>query len=161
MADDIAQWLDELGLGRYGQAFADNDIEFANLPHLTEDDLKEMGFSIGHRRTFQAAAAMLSSGSVQVARGPAHLPEAERRQLTILFGDLVGSTELATKLDPEDMREVLRAYQDACAQVINRYDGFLAKFMGDGVFAYFGYPSAHEDDPESAINAGLEIVQAV
>ena len=90
-----------------------------------------------------------------------HSTEAERRQLTVLFCDLVGSTELSTRLDPKDMRDVLLTYQDACSKVITRYDGYVAKFMGDGVFAYFGYPRAHEDDAERAINAGLGIIEPI
>jgi class 3 adenylate cyclase len=168
MADDIAQWLEELGLGRYAQAFAENDIDLRALPHLSDDDLNELGLSLGHRRilqsalreqheTGQPAATHAARGIVQTGT----TPEAERRQLTVLFCDLVGSTALSTRLDPEDMRDVLRAYQEACSGVISHYDGYVAKLMGDGVYAYFGYPLAHEDDAERAINAGLGIIEAV
>ncbi len=166
MADDIAQLLEELGLGQYAQAFADNDIDVGVLSELTDADLKDLGLSLGHRRKLLKAIAPLpqaSAVSVEVpdAPSPDAPPEAERRQLTVLFCDLVGSTALSSQLDPEDMRDVLRAYQDACSSVIDRYEGYFAKFMGDGVYAYFGYPRAHEDDAERAIYAGLGIVETV
>lgn len=167
MADSIAQWLDGLGLGQYAQAFAENDIEFANLSRLTEDDLKELGMSIGHRRSFQAAVENLSTaespavGGAPTAAATEQRTGAQRRQLTVLFCDLVGSTERATSLDPEEMRDLLLTYQQACSTVIARYDGFVAKFMGDGVYAYFGYPTAHEDDAERAIASALDIVKSV
>ena len=166
MAENAGQWLVDLGLGKYADLFAENEITFDALLHLTEDDLKELGLPIGPRRVISAAIARLSPSApprepsrpseASAARG-----DAERRQLTILFCDLVGSTELSTKLDPEDMRDVLRAYQDACSRVISRYEGYVAKFMGDGVFAYFGYPRAHEDDAERAILAAIDLVTAV
>ena len=168
MAEDIAQWLDRLGLGQYEQAFAENDIDLRALPHLSDDDLKELGLSLGHRRILQGAlSAQNESRQPATTNIPQDTTEtsafqaAERRQLTVLFCDLVGSTELSANLDPEDMRELLRAYQEACSSVIARYEGFVAKFMGDGVYAYFGYPIAHEDDAERAITAGLGIVEAV
>ncbi|MEK9662238.1 MAG: AAA family ATPase, partial [Alphaproteobacteria bacterium] len=170
MSATIAQWLDGIGLGRYAQAFADNDIDFANLPLLTEEDFRELGLSIGHRRTLQAAigrlpadgaSAEVESDKRSAARGRVTAPEAQRRQLTVLFCDLVGSTALASRLDPEDMRDLLRRYQDCCATVVARHEGFVAKFMGDGVYAYFGYPKAHEDDAERAVQAALDIVAAI
>jgi class 3 adenylate cyclase len=166
MADDIVRWLESLGLGKYASSFAENEITFDSLPHLTQDDLKEIGLPIGPRRIVSAAIAKLARPETprETARANEALGargDAARRQLTILFCDLVGSTELSTKLDPEDMRDVLRSYQDACSRVIARYDGYVAKFMGDGVYAYFGYPRAHEDDAERAINAGLGLVEAI
>lgn len=166
MADDIGRWLEGLGLGKYANLFAENEITFDALLHLTEDDLKELGLPIGPRRSISAAIAKLTTSAPPGETARPHEPsaprgDAERRQLTILFCDLVGSTELSTKLDPEDMRDVLRAYQDTCSREISRYDGYIAKFMGDGVFAYFGYPHAHEDDAERAINAGLELVSKI
>ncbi len=170
MADDIAQWLEGLGLGQYAQVFADHEIELTDIPFLIEDDLKELGLPIGPRRRLQAAIMALDgdgAGAIESDSEPATAPsiaispEAERRQLTVLFCDLVGSTALSSQLDLEDMRNVLSAYQEACAGVIDRYEGYVAKFMGDGVYAYFGYPTAHEDDAERAINAGLGIVEAV
>jgi class 3 adenylate cyclase/tetratricopeptide (TPR) repeat protein len=166
MADKIGRWLESLGLGRYTNVFAENEITFDALLHLTEDDLKELGLPIGPRRVVSAAIAKLTTPAPPRETAWPNEPsasrgDAERRQLTILFCDLIGSTELSTKLDPEDMRDVLRAYQDACSREISRYDGYIAKFMGDGVFAYFGYPHAHEDDAERAINAGLGLVSAI
>ena len=166
MTDDIAHWLDNLGLGQYAQTFVDNDIGVDVLPDLSDADLRELGVSLGDRKRLLRAVSDPSKGSVAVEPDAVSpmvpiTPDAERRQLTVLFCDLVGSTELSAKLDPEDMREVLRAYQETCARVIARYDGYVAKFMGDGVYAYFGYPTAHEDDAERAITAGLGIVEAV
>ena len=165
MADDIAQWLEELGLGQYAQSFAENDIDFDVLPRLSEDHLEKLGLTLGHRLRLQDAIEALSGEgrlaqpiAPSVSSDQHQTPEAERRQLTVMFCDLVGSTALSSRLDPEDMREVLRAYQDACSGVIARYDGYVAKFMGDGVYAYFGYPTAHEDDAERAINSGLGIL---
>jgi len=166
MADDIGRWLEGLGLGKYANLFAENEITFDALLHLTEDDLKELGLPIGPRRVVSAAIAKLTTSAPQRETARPNEPsasrgDAERRQLTILFCDLVGSTELSTKLDPEDMRDVLRTYQEACSREISRYDGYIAKFMGDGVFAYFGYPHAHEDDAERAISAGLGLVSVI
>jgi class 3 adenylate cyclase len=159
---DIAAWLGELGLERYAQAFRDNEIDAEVLPTLTAEDLKDLGVEvIGHRRKLLNAIAAL--GESETAPTPAAAPraEAERRQLTVMFCDLVGSTALSAQLDPEDMREVIRSYQDACAGVITRFEGFVAKYMGDGVLAYFGYPRAHEDDAERSVRAGLGLVDAV
>ena len=167
MADDIAQWLEGLGLGQYVQAFAENDIDLKILPHLSDDDLKDLGLSLGHRRAIQVALADQLDGLAPTGSETfeetlsTKSAEAERRQLTVMFCDLVGSTALSSRLDPEDMREILGAYQDACSGVVDRYGGYVAKYMGDGVLAYFGYPNAHEDDAERAIHAGLGVVSAV
>jgi class 3 adenylate cyclase/tetratricopeptide (TPR) repeat protein len=188
---DIVAWLRGLGLERYEAAFRDNQIDGAVLPELTADDLKDIGVTaVGHRRKLLQAIAQLSatqaprdqtspaapdgSGPLPAPRTPSlgeHLwaaahttegrAEAERRQLTIMFCDLVGSTPLAARLDPEDLRDVIGAYHRAVAEVIARFDGFVAKYMGDGVLAYFGYPRAHEDDAERAVRAGLALVEAV
>src|SRR5262249_46734045 len=138
------------------------------LPKLTAEDLKELGVSaIGHRRLILVAVGELSSASAAPAidAKPQRLDETqsvgERRQLTVMFCDLVGSTALASQLDPEDMREVVRSYQRCCAEVIARYEGFVAQYLGDGIMAYFGYPQAHEDDAERAVSAGLDLVAAV
>ncbi len=168
MADDIAKWLDGLGLGQYAQAFTENSIDFELLLDLTEDDLKELGLNIGERRRLQRAVRSLSTPepdesdqtASQVVRGQT-TPEAERRQLTVMFCDLVGSTALSSRLDPEEMREVLRVYQEAVTSVVERYDGHVAKYLGDGVLTYFGWPRAHEDDAERAMRAGLDAVAAV
>ncbi|MBV8131699.1 MAG: AAA family ATPase, partial [Alphaproteobacteria bacterium] len=159
---DIAAWLHNLGLQQYEAAFRDNAIDERVLPSLTTEDLKDLGVSlVGHRRRLLDAIATLG------AQMPASFPnapvrtDAERRQLTVMFCDLVGSTELSARLDPEDLREVIAAYHGAVADVVRSLDGFVAKYMGDGVLVYFGYPSAHEDDAERAIRAGLGITDAV
>ena len=169
---DIGDWLAVLGLSRYEPAFRDNDIDEEVVAGLTADDLRELGVSsIGHRRKLLDAIALLN-GAVGEA-GPSSaakaaepesrvaIPEAERRHLTVMFVDLVGSTALSARLDPEDMGRVIRAYQNAVAGEILRVEGHVAKFMGDGVMAYFGWPRAHEDEPERAVRAGLSVVEAV
>src|SRR6516165_9344866 len=166
---DIGGWLRGLGLERYEQAFRENEIDLRVLPELTADDLKELGVAaIGHRRLLLKAIADLATGARRAAAEdtPAASPanataDAERRQLTILFCDVVGSTALATRLDPEDLREIIGAYHRAVAEVLTRFGGFVAKYMGDGVLAYFGYPQAHEDDAERAVRAGLAVIDAV
>jgi class 3 adenylate cyclase/predicted negative regulator of RcsB-dependent stress response len=167
--EDIGGWLRGLGLERYEQAFRENEIDLRDLPELTAEDLKELGVAaIGHRRLLLKAIADLAAGAGRAAAEdvPAASPanatgEAERRQLTVMFCDLVGSTALSVRFDPEELREEIRAYQNAVSGVVARYDGFVAKYMGDGVLAYFGYPRAHEDDAERAVRAGLEIAAAV
>lgn len=154
---DIADWLERLGLGEYGARFAENAVDLAVLPQLTDDDLKELGVLLGHRRKLlRAIAELRSNGSDD--QDP---DTAERRQITVLFCDLVDSTALAGQLDPEDMREVLRTYQDTCTQVVARYEGFVALFLGDGIVCYFGYPHAQEDAAERAVRAGLEMVASI
>jgi class 3 adenylate cyclase len=167
---DLAEWLEALGLGEYAEAFAENRIDFGVLPRLTGDDLKDIGVvAVGDRRKLLDAIAALSKpdmgpgeGEVEEA-GPTNewRSEAERRQLTVMFCDLVGSTALSAGLDPEDMREVISAYQNAVVGEIDRYEGHVAKFMGDGVLAYFGWPKAHEDEAERAVRAGLAVIEAV
>jgi class 3 adenylate cyclase len=152
---DVSRWLAEHGLGHYADAFAKNGIAGDILRELTDADLKELGLNLGDRKRLLKAIAALDAGPVEQTRG---IPrEAERRQLTVLFCDLVGSTELSARLDPEEMREVIRAYQHAVAAEVGRFEGHVAKFMGDGVLAYFGYPKAHEDDAERAVRAGLAV----
>jgi class 3 adenylate cyclase/tetratricopeptide (TPR) repeat protein len=165
---DVATWLKNLGLGQYEAAFHNNAIDEEVLPKLTADDLKDIGVAIvGHRRKMLSAIAELSALSAAPTQvGPAAEPApaaafAERRHLTVMFCDLVGSTAISARLDPEDMGEVIRAYHDACSGAIARYDGLVAKFMGDGVLAYFGFPRAHEDDAERAVRAGLDISAVV
>jgi len=166
---DVSAWLQRLGLGQYEAAFRDNEIDGEVLPTLTAEDLKELGIAaLGHRRRLLTAIAELagapvgpSPAAVVVPAPPAPTDVAERRQLTVMFCDLVGSTALSARLDPEDMRQVIRAYQDACSGVVARYDGFVAKFFGDGILAYFGFPRAHEDDAARAVHAGLEIAAVV
>jgi len=161
---DISAWLQGLGLERYEEAFESNDIDAEILPKLTADDLIGLGItSIGHRRKLLEAVAGLTAASRATEPQPTPAPraEAERRQLTVMFVDLVGSTALAGRLDPEDMREVIRAYQNAVAGEIGRLEGNVAKFMGDGVLAYFGWPRAHEDEAERAVRAGLALTRAI
>src|SRR5450755_3812521 len=170
---DVAVWLRSLGLERYEAAFRDNEISERVLPSLTQEDLKEIGVGpVGHRRMLLEAIAALrgdtgsNSPSADVATTssvPNVSPEdrAERRQVTVMFSDLVGSTALSARMDPEDMREVISAYQNSVAESVGRFGGFVAKYMGDGVLVYFGYPQAHEDDAERAVRAGLQLVTAI
>ena len=161
----IADWLEKLGMSEYGQRFAENGIDVSVLRYLTDQDLEKIGVLLGHRRKMLAAIAELL-GAVQAPPQPAltnSKPQdtAERRQVTVMFSDLVGSTALSARMDPEDLREVISAYQESVAETVQRFGGFVAKYMGDGVLVYFGYPQAHEDDAERAVRAGLELVQAV
>jgi class 3 adenylate cyclase len=166
---DVAGWLRTLGLEQYEALFRQNDIDADVLPTLGADDLRELGISsFGHRKKLLAAIANLADGSgvtpkpASLREGPVAAPSsAERRQLTVMFCDLVGSTALATRLDPEDLREVIGAYHRRVAKVVGRYDGFVAKYMGDGVLIYFGYPQAHEDDAERAVRAGLKLIRTM
>ena len=186
----IGQWLRELGLDRYEEVFLDNAIDAELLPQLTDEHLTKLGIPMGHRIRLLEAIAELpprvsrskpaSAGVRRDPSAPARLdgdqdpqdrriapppgqrqrPEAERRQLTVMFVDLVGSTELSTDLDPEDMREVVRSYQNAIAGEIARFEGHVAKFLGDGILAYFGWPLAHENEAERAVRTGLAVVEA-
>ncbi len=165
---DVAGWLRDLGLERYEATFRENDVDAELLPTLSADDLKELGItSLGHRRRLLEAIAKLRPdvSSVQTAGPtddqPASTPAGERRQLTVMFCDLVGSTALSEKLDPEELGKLLHAYRTQYGEVIARYDGFVARYVGDGILTYFGWPTAHEDDAERAVRAALEIVVAV
>ena len=159
---DVDEWLERLGLSRYRPVFAEHDIDREILPDLTDQDLEKLGVSLGHRKKLLRAIAELGRQTGAAPREPEAAPRAaERRQLTVLFCDLVGSTELSARLDPEDLRDVMLAYQAACTDVIARFEGHVAKFLGDGVLAYFGWPKAHEDDAERAVRAGLQLVEAV
>ena len=153
----IADWLEKLGLGQYAQRFAANGIDVGVVSELTDEDFDRLGVLLGHRRKMLRAIADLNQAELVAERRH----DAERRHLTVMFCDLVGSTELSARLDPEDMWEVIRAYRSACARVIAAYDGIIARFVGDGILAYFGYPRAHEDDAERAVRAGLDIITAV
>ena len=164
---DVAGWLQGLGLERYVPAFRDNEIDWEALPKLTAEDLKDLGVVLGgHRRKLLAAIAALGAAvpaaTVTPASGDAPAPaEAERRQLTVMFCDLVGSTALSARLDPEDLRAVIGAYHRCVAKVVGRGGGFVAKYMGDGVLAYFGYPRAGEHDAERAVRTALKLVEKV
>src|SRR5689334_16724164 len=151
---DFASWLSSLGLGQYAEVLADNDVDFEVLGDLDDADLERMGLSLGHRRKLLRAAAQRRSQ-------PSEQQQAERRQVTVMFCDLVGSTQLAAKLDPEDMGDIIRRFQNACAGAIARFDGFVARFMGDGVLAYFGFPQANEDAAEHAVRASLALVAEI
>jgi predicted ATPase/class 3 adenylate cyclase len=161
---DVGGWLRDLGLEQYATLFRASEIDAEVLPELNDADLEKLGLPMGHRKRVLKGIAELRAARKDSAPRPAE-PDprdaAERRQLTVMFCDLVGSTELSARLDPEDMREVIRAYQEACSGAIARYEGFVAKFMGDGILVYFGYPRAHEDDAERAVRAGLEIAAVV
>ena len=169
--NNVRGWLRSLGLERYDAVFRDNEIDEAILPNLTAENLKELGVTaLGHRLKLLDAIADLRTETGVIARvanavsrAPSVSPEdhAERRQLTVMFADLVGSTALSARMDPEDLREVIAAYQECVADTMRRYRGFVAQYMGDGVLVYFGYPLAHEDDAERAVRAGLELVAAV
>src|ERR1700740_1498862 len=152
----IAEWLEKLGLGQYAQRFAENDIDPTVLRDVTDSDLEKIGVSLGHRKKMLRAIAELDEAGPRPA--PAPRTAAERRHLTLMFADLVGSTALATKLDPEDLQEIMGAYHCCCAEQIEKFGGFVARYMGDGVVAYFGYPQADEDDAERAVSAGLALV---
>jgi hypothetical protein len=178
---DVADWLRKLGLEQYEPAFRANEIDARVLPSLTAEDLKDLGVTlVGHRRRLLDAIASLGAEvppppSLPIAPvGGSPLPnppplagegrvgaQAERRQLTVMFCDLVGSTALSARLDPEDLREVIGAYHRAVAEIVAGFDGFVAQYMGDGVLVYFGYPRAHEDDAAQAIRAGLGAITAV
>jgi class 3 adenylate cyclase/predicted ATPase len=162
---DIDGWLRRIGLAQYAEMFHANDIDIELLGRLTNDDLKDIGVvSFGHRKKLLEAIAELA-GAFPVSPQPAIEPKArdaaERRQVTVMFSDLVGSTALSARMDPEDLREVISAYQKCVAETVGRFGGFVAKYMGDGLLVYFGYPQAHEDDAERAVRAGLELVHAV
>ena len=169
--DALSAWLRELDLERYAQVFADHDVDLKAVRLLTDADMVSLGISLGHRRVLLKAIAELNASlapapTVQpIQESPTAResvsPEAERRQLTVLFCDLVGSTALAQKLDPEELRDLMQAYQRACRDVITRYEGHVAQYLGDGLMVYFGWPRAHEDDAVRAIRAGLEVTQAV
>jgi class 3 adenylate cyclase/tetratricopeptide (TPR) repeat protein len=164
---DVAAWLDQIGLPEYAPIFAEHAIDREVLADLDDQDLRELGVPLGHRKKLLKAIAALRAPTQEAAGGGeagargAPPREAERRQLSVLFVDLVGSTELSARLDPEDMAAVIRGYQACCAGVVERWGGHVAKYMGDGVLAYFGWPVAHEDEAERAIRAGLELVGAV
>ncbi len=166
MAHDIGEWLEGLGLGKYAGAFVENGVDLRSLPHLSEADLKELGVLLGHRRIMLAEIASLQDQkrarqSDESASEPLLRGEAERRQLTVMFCDLVGSTELSGRLDPEDLRDVMRSYQDVVTDAVARYGGHVAKYLGDGLLIYFGWPQAYEDQAERAVRAGLDAVEAV
>jgi class 3 adenylate cyclase len=174
----IADWLAKLGMSEYTQCFAENDIDLSVLPHLTDQDLKELGVSLGHRRKILAAIAKLSDGPAVVARAasagtprkpapilaaaPPTMTESagERRYLTVMFCDLVGSTGISAQLDAEEWRDLVGAYLDAACTAVTEMGGHVAKKLGDGLMVLFGYPVAQENDAERAARAALSIQRA-
>ena len=168
---DIGGWLRSLGLEKYEAAFRENEIDEAVLPSLTHETLKELGVTaVGHRLKLLDAIAALrpdgitKSASVETETGaPSATPadRGERRQVTVMFSDLVGSTDLSSRMDSEDLRDVISAYQKCVAETVKRFGGYVAKYMGDGVLVYFGYPQAHEDNAERAVRGGLAVIEAI
>jgi class 3 adenylate cyclase len=173
---DVAAWLRGLALEQYAPAFHDNDVDGEVLSELTADDLISIGVtSVGHRRKLLAAIAALKSETAStlaadtsdeldptlVSVPAARSTDAERRQLTVMFCDLVGSTDISARLDPEDLSDVIGAFQKGCVSAVTGFGGSVAKYMGDGALVYFGYPQAHEDDAERAIRAGLALIDAM
>ena len=160
MTGQVAAWLEKVGLPQYLKSFSDHGIDFDILSEITDRDLVTMGVVLGHRRRLLRSIAELDVPRPRLL-APKIDAGAERRQLTIMFCDLVGSTALSQQFDPEEMREILQAYREAATAVIASYDGIVSRLVGDGILSYFGYPSAHEDDAERAVRAGLEITAAV
>jgi class 3 adenylate cyclase len=167
---DVGGWLRRLGLEEYEATFRENKIDDTVLPSLTAEDLKDLGIVfVGHRRKLLDAIASLRAEASEPASlsdaaletDKATKDTAERRQVTVMFSDLVGSTALSARMDPEDLREIISAYQRGVADTVRRFGGFVAKYLGDGVLVYFGYPQAHEDDAERAVRAALEAIAAV
>src|SRR5215475_11228110 len=160
----IAEWLASIGLSEYAQRFADNGIDLSVIRDLTEQDLKDLGVLLGDRRRILRAIAEfdgVAPAPTETASEAVPRDQAERRQVTVMFADLVGSTALSTGMDPEDLREVISAYQKCVAETVRHFGGFVARYVGDGVLVYFGYPHAHEDDAERAVRAGLELITVV
>jgi class 3 adenylate cyclase len=161
----IADWLAKLGMSEYAARFEADRIDVSVLPDLTDQDLEKLGVLLGDRRKILRSIRELARPVSTSAQDPvpARLArdEAERRQLTVMFCDLVGSTALSAKLDPEDLREIVGAYHRSCTAIVERNGGYVAKYMGDGVLAYFGYPQAHEHDAERAVHTGLGLAEAV
>ncbi len=168
---DVSAWLQELGLGKYAKAFRDNEIDFDSLPYITEQMLAQIGLPVGPRAKLLAAISQLTfsrasdsenkpDASVRFELAVEQRP-AERRQITVMFCDLVNSTKLARGLDPEDLKSVMQAYQEACGAVIERYQGHVSQYRGDGIEVYFGWPVAQEDAAERAVRAGLDVIEAV
>src|SRR5262245_48798273 len=168
---DLAEWLGKHGLDQYAQTFAENNIDYSILPDLTEDDFEKLGVSLGHRKKLLRAIEALTAPSqptsattavsTEVSPTLVQHREAEFRQITVMFSDLVGSTQLSEKLDPEDLQRLIDAYRSECSTAIRRYGGEVARYFGDGVMAFFGWPYAHEDDAPRAVHAALEIVSGV
>src|SRR6266536_982836 len=165
--DGLKRWLEGVGLGHHSDLFLQHRIDFDVVSDLTDTDLSELGMPLGDRKRFQRAIASLVRTS-PVENPTTNIPRpfrtavgAERRQLTVMFCDMVGSTSLSEQFDPEDVRDMIAGFRETCVRLVKNYDGFAARYVGDGILFYFGYPTAHEDDAERAVRAGLEIVQAL
>ena len=162
---EISDWLEKLGMSEYAHRFAENGIDFSVLGHLTDQDLKDWRPARASTKDvsghWRACRFTLTAPPQSPPTGAKPQDTAERRQVTVMFSDLVGSTALSARMDPEDLREVISAYQKCVAETVRRFGGFVAKYLGDGVLVYFGYPQAHEDDAERAVRAGLELIAAV
>jgi class 3 adenylate cyclase len=152
---DVATWLDEIGLGEHARLFEAHAIDGDIFGALTDDHLKELGLPLGHR--LKLLRAIAGRDATRAAERP--FLDAERRHLTIMFVDLVGSTDLSARLDPEELREVIRAYHETVRAEIARFQGHVGKLFGDGVLAFFGWPTAHEDEPERAVRSGPAVVE--
>ena len=166
--NSIEEWLESVHLGEYAARLAEHEITLDDLPHLTEEDIDGLGLPIGPRRRLAVAIQKLITGTGTGTGGAGSRPgsdtgpfKSERRQLTVMFCDLVGSTAIAGKLDPEELLELMQTYRTACTDVVTRYDGYVAQYLGDGLMVYFGWPAAHEDDAERAVRAALEMVRGV
>src|SRR5665213_1215740 len=159
----IATWLEKLGMSEYAGRFAQNRIDFSVLSDLTDQDLKELGVVLGDRRKLLRAIAELDAAARAGTKTATPAPQdaAERRQLTVMFCDLVGSTALSAQLDPEDLRDIIGVYHRCCAATVERNGGFVAKYMGDGVLIYFGYPQAHQHDAARSVQVGLALAEMV
>src|SRR5215470_4812515 len=164
----IADWLSQVGMHEYAQRFAENGIDLEIVTDLSDEDLEKIGVaSLGHRRKLLRAINNLKAAEKATSAAAAAQPAArtadaaERRQVTVMFSDLVGSTALAARMDPEDLRELISRYHKCVAETVRRFGGFVAQYLGDGVLVYFGYPEAHEDDAERAVDAGLEVITAL
>ena len=164
---ELKRWLEGIGLGHYDDLFTRHRIDLDVIPDLTEADLAELGLPLGDRKRLQRAmVSLVGTGNVSSSAGnnltsPRMAVGAERRQLTVMFCDMVGSTALSEQFDPEDVRDMIAAYRETCVRVLDYYEGFVARYIGDGILVYFGYPNAHEDDAERAVRTGLEIVRAI
>jgi len=163
--EEIADWLEKLGMSEYTQSFTEHRIDVSVLRYLTDQDLKDLGIPLGHRRKILAAIGELTGTARATPKFAAGkepgTDAAERRQITVMFSDLVGSTALSTRMDPEDLQGVIEAYQGACSATIARYGGHVSQYRGDGIEVYFGWPVAQEDAAERAVRAGLEVIEAV
>ena len=164
----ISDWLGAQNLSQYADVFAENDIDLEILPNLSEQDLERLGMSMGHRKKLLKAisegasfAAAAPSAALEISKGSQSDGEGERRQLTVMFCDLVNSTAMSERLDPEEMREVIRGYQRSTTSVIELFDGHIAQYLGDGLLVYFGHPVAHEDDAQRAVRAALAVVSTM